>query len=83
MFHWQDRAGAEVDIVLEATDGRVVGIEVGVGPTPKPEWFRWLAQMRDAIGDKFKVGVALYAGDQVLPFGDRLLAVPISALWEL
>ena len=83
MFHWQDRAGAEVDIVLEAADGRVVGIEVKSGQTPKPEWFRWLAQMRDAVGDKFKVGVALYAGDQVLPFGDRLLAVPISALWEL
>lgn len=83
MFHWQDRAGAEVDIILEATDGRVVGIEVKSGQTPKPEWFRWLAQMRDTIGDKFKVGVALYAGDQVLPFGDRLLAVPISALWEL
>lgn len=83
MFHWQDRAGAEVDIVLEATDGRVVGIEVKSGQTPKPEWFRWLAQMRDTIGDKFKVGVALYTGDQVLPFGDRLLAVPICALWEL
>jgi uncharacterized protein len=61
----------------------VVGLEVKSGQTPKPEWFRWLAQMRDAIGDKFKAGVALYAGDQVLPFGDRLLAAPIIALWEL
>ena len=51
MFHWQDRGrGAEVDIVLEATDGRVVGIEVKSGQTPKPQWFRWLAQMRDTIG---------------------------------
>jgi predicted AAA+ superfamily ATPase len=83
MFHWQDRAGAEVDIVLEAADGRVVGLEVKSGHTPKPEWFRWLGQMRDAIGDKFVAGVALYAGDQVLSFGDRLLATPISALWEL
>ena len=83
MFHWQDRAGAEVDIVLEAADGRVVGLEVKSGHTAKPEWFRWLGQMRDAIGDKFVAGLALYAGDQVLPFGDRLLATPISALWEL
>jgi len=83
MYHWQDRAGAEVDIVLEAADGRIAGLEIKSGQTAKPEWFRWLGQMRDALGDKFKVGVALYTGDQILPFGDRLLAVPISALWEL
>lgn len=83
LFHWQDRAGAEVDLVLEAGDGRVVGLEVKAGLTPRREWFRWLAQMRDVLSDRFVVGVALYAGDQVLPFGDRLLAVPISALWEL
>ncbi len=67
----------------ETADRRVVGLEVKSGQTVKPEWFRWLGQIRDAIGDTSKIGVALYAGDQVLPFGDRLLAVPISALWEL
>jgi uncharacterized protein len=83
MFHWQDRSGAEVDIVLESADGRVVGVEVKSHRTPKPEWFRWLAPMRDVLGDRFITGIALYAGSEVLPFGDRLLAVPISALWEL
>jgi hypothetical protein len=33
MFHWQDRSGAEVDIVLEAPDGRVAAIEVKTGQT--------------------------------------------------
>jgi len=83
MFHWRDRSGAEVDIVLEAADGRIVGVEVKSHQTAKPEWFRWLGQMRDALGDKFMAGIALYAGNDVLPFGDRLLAAPISALWEL
>jgi uncharacterized protein len=46
-------------------------------------WFRWLAQMCDALRDKFIAGIALYAGHDVLPFGDRLLAAPISTLWEL
>ena len=82
MFHWRDRAGAEVDLILEAADGRVVGIEVKAGQTPRREWFRWLATMRDALGDQFVAGVALYSGDEVLPFGDRLLAVPTAALWE-
>jgi uncharacterized protein len=83
MFHWRDRSGAEVDIVLEASDGRVVGIEVKSHQTAKPEWFRWLGQMRDTLGSKFAAGIAFYSGSEVLPFGDRLLAVPISALWEL
>jgi len=83
LFHWQDREGAEVDIVLEFGDGRVIGIEVKSHQTAKPEWFRWLTQMRNALGSKFVVGIALYAGNAVLPFGDRLLAAPISSLWEL
>jgi predicted AAA+ superfamily ATPase len=83
MYHWQDRAGAEVDLILEAADERVAGLEVKSGHTPRPEWFRWLTQMRDTLGDKFVAGVALYAGQQILPFGDRLLAAPISTLWDL
>jgi uncharacterized protein len=83
MFHWQDRSGAEVDIVLEVADGRVFGVEVRSHQTAQPEWFRWLAQMRDALGDKFITGIALYAGNDVLPFGDRLVAARISTLWEL
>lgn len=83
LYHWQDRSGAEVDVILEASDGRVAAIEVKTGQTAKPEWFRWLGQMRDTVGDKFMAGIALYAGNNVLPFGDRLLAAPISALWEL
>jgi hypothetical protein len=83
MFHWRDRVGAEVDLVLEGADGRVVGIEVKAGQTPRAEWFRWLARMRDALGEQFVAGLALYSGDKVLPFGDRLLAVPTAALWEL
>jgi uncharacterized protein len=52
-------------------------------PHPRPEWFRWLSQMRHTLGDNFVAGVVLYAGQQILPFGDRLLAAPISILWEL
>lgn len=82
MFHWRDRSGAEVDFVLEAADGRVVAIEVKAGQTAKRDWFRWLERMRDSLGAGFVLGVVLYGGEHVLPFGDRLMAVPISALWE-
>lgn len=81
LFHWQDRSGAEIDFVLERADGVAVAAEVKTGQTPKPEWFRRLGQMRDKLGDAFAAGVVLYGGSRVLPFGDRLLAMPISALW--
>jgi uncharacterized protein len=83
LYHWQDRTGAEVDFVLESHDGRVVALEVKAGSTAKREWFRWLSHMRDALGDQFIAGIALYGGPHVLPFGDRLMALPISTLWEL
>jgi uncharacterized protein len=82
LFHWQDRSGAEVDLVIEAADGRVAALEVKTGQTAKPEWFRWLTQMRDTIGNSFTAGITLYAGNEILPFGDRLIAAPITALWE-
>lgn len=83
IFHWRDREGAEIDLVLEASDGRVIGIEVKAGQTPRADWFRWLSRMRETLGDRFVAGIALYAGAQVVPFGDRLHAVPIPALWHL
>lgn len=83
LFHWQDRSGGEIDFVLESADGRVAALEVKAGQTPKREWFRWLEHMRDTLGESFTAGVVLYSGQHVLPFGERLMAVPIPALWEL
>jgi predicted AAA+ superfamily ATPase len=83
LFHWQDRHGREVDFVLESADGRVVAVEVKAGQSPRSDWFRGLAHLRDALGERFVAGVTLYGGSQALSFGERLLAAPISALWEL
>ncbi len=83
IYHWRDRDGREVDLVVEAADGRVVAIEVKAGSTPRPEWFRGLSLMRDALGDQLVAGIALYPGDRSRRFAERLVALPISALWEL
>lgn len=83
LWHWQNREGGEIDLVLEASDGRVVGIEVKAGATPHASWFKWLGVMRDRVGVDFMHGIALYAGGNVVPFGDRLTAAPIDVLWKL
>lgn len=85
LSHWRDRSGAEVDLVLESTDGRTVAIEVKKSASANGRWFASLALLRDRldeVGGDFVHGVVLYTGTQVLPFGDRLTALPVSALWS-
>jgi hypothetical protein len=35
------------------------------------------------LGDRFRAGIVLYAGEQQLSFGGRLIALPMAALWML
>ncbi len=81
LHHFRDRDGMEVDLVLEAPDGRVAALEVKASRSPGARDLRPLAWLRDRIGEDFAQGVLLYTGEEVLPFGDRLTAMPISALW--
>lgn len=82
VHHYRERGGAEVDLVLEAADGRLVGIEIKASRSLRPDAFKWLARLRDRVGTDFVHGFVLYAGADALPFGDRLTALPIAALWR-
>ena len=81
LYHYRTRDGQEVDAVLEAADGRLVGIEVKAASAVRSEDFRHLEHLQRLTGDRFEHGVVLYAGPERLAFGDRLTAIPISALW--
>jgi len=35
------------------------------------------------LGDRFVCGYVLYTGQQTLPFGEKIRAVPMDALWRL
>jgi predicted AAA+ superfamily ATPase len=80
--HFRDRDGREVDIVLERDDGTVVGAEVKASATVKTGDFGGLRALAEACGDRFAFGVVLYDSADVVPFGDRLAAVPLSSLWD-
>lgn len=79
--HYRD-GEREIDIMIEAPSGEVVGIEVKAGATVRPPDFSGLTQARERLGERFRCGVVLYSGEQTLPFGDRLWAVPLAALWQ-
>ena len=40
-----------------------------------------LSQYRMLYGDSFVAGIVIYAGEQTLPLGGRLWAMPYSGLW--
>jgi predicted AAA+ superfamily ATPase len=80
-FHYRDRDGYEVDVVLERDGAEVAGVEVKGAATVTEGDFAGLKRLARAAGHDFVGGVVLYDGDTVLPFGNRLNAVPIHALW--
>ena len=45
------------------------------------EDFAGLRKLAQAVGDRFAFGAVLYDHEQVVPFGERLAAAPLSSLW--
>lgn len=80
LFHYRDHDGREIDVVIERADGSVVAVEVKAAATASSSDFRSVAFLRDKLGDRFRGGFLLYSGDSILPFGDRLRAVPLASL---
>lgn len=83
LYHYRTKDGVEVDAVLENRRGEVIAIEVKAASTIRAEDFRGLRHLADRLGDDFVAGLVLHTGDATLPFGPRLRAVPVSALWQL
>jgi len=71
-----------VDLVLEHPDGRVVGVEVKLAGKLPRRATSGLQALKEGVGKNFYLGVILYSGAQPLPLGERLLALPFSALWK-
>ncbi|QXL84902.1 ATP-binding protein [Comamonas sp. NLF-1-9] len=81
LFHYRDKDQAEVDFVIEAEAGDIVGIEVKAAASVQPADFTGLRKLATAAGTDFRIGMVLYDGHQVLSFGGNLHAVPLSSLW--
>ena len=82
LYHYRDKAQFEVDAVMENRRGQVIGVEVKAASTVRADDFRGLRRLADRLGDDFLAGFVLYTGTATLPFGEKMRAVPVSALWQ-
>jgi predicted AAA+ superfamily ATPase len=80
VLHYRTAKGTEIDFVLETADGRVAGVEVKAAASVSEADFGRFEPLAQGLGERFVRGVILYAGDRVVPFGDRLAAWPLAML---
>ncbi len=81
LFHFRTQEGREVDIVLEDRSGRIVGIEVKAGATLSPNDLKGLRALAQIAGKRFHRGIVLYTGQDAIPFGSSIHALPLGAIW--
>ena len=80
--HLRTRAGRqEIDLVIELSPGRVVGLEFKAGAAPDARDARHLRWFADEIGTDFAAGAVVHSGSQVYQLAERVWAIPMCALW--
>ena len=82
IFHYRTQAGIEVDAVLENSSGDIVGIEIKSNETISKNDFKGLKHLQEVTSKDFVCGIVLYPGNEKVPFGQNLWALPISCLWS-
>jgi predicted AAA+ superfamily ATPase len=82
LLHFRTSDDKEVDFVLERSDGKLVAIEVKSASRVGINDFKGLNTLHEITKDDFLYGVVLYNGHDVVPFGEKLYAVPLAALWS-
>ncbi|MBS0467311.1 MAG: ATP-binding protein [Proteobacteria bacterium] len=81
LMHYRTSTGVEVDFVLENRRGQLLGIEVKAAKTLSAKSFSGLRHLRETAPEQFVRGVVLYTGEEVVPFDEQLVAVPMAMLW--
>ena len=81
LSHFRTATGKEADFVLENHLGEIIGIEVKSSMSVDKKYLSGLIELKELVGDKFKKGIIIYTGKDVLPLADKIWAVPVSYLW--
>jgi predicted AAA+ superfamily ATPase len=83
LYHFRTHDQKEIDFILENNHGEIVAIEVKASTTVTTHDFNHLEFLQAELGNSFIRGIVLYTGNQILSFGEKLIAMPLSSLWAL
>jgi predicted AAA+ superfamily ATPase len=82
MHHLRTKAGLqEIDLIVELEDGRILALDFKATAAPSGHDAKHLAWFRDQVGDRFLAGAVMHTGPAVFSLGDRILAIPLCAMW--
>ena len=81
LWHYRTQTNIEVDFILENRLGQITGIEVKASATVDGKDFKGLRHLQTTEPTIFQRGIVLYAGREVVPFGENLWAIPLSVWW--
>lgn len=79
MYHFRDH---KVDIVLEAPNGELIGIEVKATASPGSSDLAGLGKLQELAGKRFQRGILFHTGGTQTVFGKDLYLVPLQRLWQ-
>lgn len=82
IFHYRDQKKREIDLLVEREDGALLGVEVKASSTVQGDDFKHLKWFQKNLAQKEFAGVVLYAGEDVMSFGEGMWAVPVGVFWE-
>lgn len=80
IHHYRDKLKREIDFIITNEDGELLGVEVKSGGMVGQDDFRHLRWFAANLAKSRFTGVVLYAGPDVLRFGEGFYAVPLAAL---
>ena len=78
--HYRDKDKSEIDFIVSNGQGKMLGIEVKAGGRVGKEDFKHLKWFAKNLAKGEFTGIVLYAGPDILHFGDGFHAVPLAAL---
>jgi predicted AAA+ superfamily ATPase len=81
VFYWRTHGGAEVDFVIES-GRRLLPIEVKASTRVRPADAKGLDAFLEDHPKAAPFGILLYGGREPHALSERLLAVPLDAIWS-
>lgn len=82
LYHFRDRDGLEVDVVVEFADGKVFLLEVKASQTYRADHARGILALAGKLGDRFLGGAVLGLAAESVQIARRVWGFPLAVLWE-